>query len=144
MLGMVTATNVSSPVKIHALTDALAERSKAVAQGAIPQGRGLQPHRRHASAAKAHAAPLDQFGLPPPSSSQPLTHTSHRSEEGQHKWTRELWKPLSVTQLCSHYPQDSCVMGMVNATNFSIPFHNDAPTDASAERSKAAAQASIA
>ena len=28
-------------------TDALAERSKAVAQGAIPKGRGFEPHRRH-------------------------------------------------------------------------------------------------
>ena len=27
--------------------DALAERSKAVAQGAIPKGRGFEPHRRH-------------------------------------------------------------------------------------------------
>ena len=26
--------------------DALAERSKAVAQGAIPKGRGFEPHRR--------------------------------------------------------------------------------------------------
>ena len=33
-----------------ALTDALAERSKAVAQGAIPQGRGFEPHRRHCPA----------------------------------------------------------------------------------------------
>ena len=29
------------------LIDALAERSKAVAQGAIPKGRGFKPHRRH-------------------------------------------------------------------------------------------------
>ena len=28
-------------------TDALAERSKALAQGAIPKGRGFEPHRRH-------------------------------------------------------------------------------------------------
>ena len=28
-------------------TDSLAERSKAVAQGAIPKGRGFEPHRRH-------------------------------------------------------------------------------------------------
>ena len=27
--------------------DALAERSKAVAQDTIPKGRGLEPHRRH-------------------------------------------------------------------------------------------------
>ena len=27
--------------------DALAERSKAVAQGTIPEGRGFEPHRRH-------------------------------------------------------------------------------------------------
>ena len=27
--------------------DSLAERSKAVAQGAIPKGRGFEPHRRH-------------------------------------------------------------------------------------------------
>ena len=27
--------------------DTLAERSKAVAQGAIPKGRGFEPHRRH-------------------------------------------------------------------------------------------------
>ena len=44
MLDMVTATNFSIPFTIDALTDALAERSKAVAQGAIPQGRGLEPH----------------------------------------------------------------------------------------------------
>ena len=31
------------------LIDALAERSKAVAQGAIPKGRGLEPHGRHSS-----------------------------------------------------------------------------------------------
>ena len=30
-----------------AAKDALAERSKAVAQGAIPKGRGFEPHRRH-------------------------------------------------------------------------------------------------
>ena len=30
-----------------ALKDALAERSKAVAQGAIPKGRGFEPHRCH-------------------------------------------------------------------------------------------------
>ena len=28
-------------------TEALAEQSKAVAQGAIPKGRGFEPHRRH-------------------------------------------------------------------------------------------------
>ena len=32
---------------ILAARDALAERSKAVAQGAIPKGRGFEPHRRH-------------------------------------------------------------------------------------------------
>ena len=52
MLDMATATNLWIPVTIDALTDALAERSKAVAQGAIPQGRGLEPHRRRASASK--------------------------------------------------------------------------------------------
>ena len=41
--------------------DALAERSKAVAQGAIPQGRGLEPHRRQRSGCKTHTAPLHQF-----------------------------------------------------------------------------------
>ena len=30
-----------------AAKDALAERSKAVAQGAIPKGRGFEPHRCH-------------------------------------------------------------------------------------------------
>ena len=29
------------------LNDGLAERSKAVAQGAIPKGRGFEPHSRH-------------------------------------------------------------------------------------------------
>ena len=33
--------------KVDLATDALAERSKAVAQGAIPKGRGFEPHRRH-------------------------------------------------------------------------------------------------
>ena len=36
VLGMVTATKCSIPYNIDALTDALAERSKAVAQGVIP------------------------------------------------------------------------------------------------------------
>ena len=31
------------------LKDALVERSKAVAQGAIPKGRGFEPHSRHAA-----------------------------------------------------------------------------------------------
>ncbi len=31
----------------QAATDTLAERSKAVAQGAIPKGRGFEPHRCH-------------------------------------------------------------------------------------------------
>ena len=35
------------------LKDALAERSKAVAQGAIPKGRGFEPHRRHFSCSGA-------------------------------------------------------------------------------------------
>ena len=30
-----------------AITDSLAERSKAVAQGAIPKGRGFEPHSCH-------------------------------------------------------------------------------------------------
>ena len=47
MLDMVTATNFSIPFQNDAPTDALAERSQAVAQGAIPKGRGLEPHRRH-------------------------------------------------------------------------------------------------
>ena len=38
--------------------DALAERSKAVAQGAIPQGRGLKPHRRQSSALELPWSPL--------------------------------------------------------------------------------------
>ena len=46
---------------LNAHMDALAERSKAVAQGAVPQGRGLEPHRRQHSACKAHAPPLDQI-----------------------------------------------------------------------------------
>ena len=33
--------------KVDLATDALAERSKAVAQGAIPKGRGFEPHRCH-------------------------------------------------------------------------------------------------
>ena len=40
-------------------------------------------------------------------------------------------------------PSGSCVLDMVTATNFSIPFQNDAPTDALAERSKAVAQGAI-
>ena len=32
---------------IAAAQDSLAERSKAVAQGAIPKGRGFEPHRCH-------------------------------------------------------------------------------------------------
>ena len=38
--------------------DALAERSKAVAQGAIPQGRGLEPHRHQSSALELPWSPL--------------------------------------------------------------------------------------
>ena len=63
MLGMVTATNISIPFKIDALTDALAERSKAVAQGTIPQGRGLEPHRRQSSALELPWFPLANIGL---------------------------------------------------------------------------------
>ena len=33
--------------KVDLATDALAERSKAVAQGAIPKGRGFEPHSCH-------------------------------------------------------------------------------------------------
>ena len=43
--------------------DALAERSKAVAQGTIPQGRGLEPHRRQPSALELPWFPLANFGL---------------------------------------------------------------------------------
>ena len=43
--------------------DALAERSKAVAQGAIPQGRGLEPHRRQSSAVELPWFPLANFGI---------------------------------------------------------------------------------
>ena len=43
--------------------DVLAERSKAVAQGAIPQGRGLEPHRRQSSALELPWFPLANFGL---------------------------------------------------------------------------------
>ena len=57
--------------------------------------------------------------------------------------TLEALVGYTVTQLCSHYPQDACVMDMVTATNFSILFQNDAPTDALAERSKAVAQGAI-
>ena len=43
--------HVPIPSRTHldivAAKDALAERSKAVAQGAIPKGRGFEPHRRH-------------------------------------------------------------------------------------------------
>ena len=39
----------------HGVNDALAERSKAVAQGAIPKGRGFEPHRRHFF---GHACPV--------------------------------------------------------------------------------------
>ena len=46
---------------IACLHDNLAEQSKAVAQGAIPQGCGLEPHRRQHSACKTHVPPLDQF-----------------------------------------------------------------------------------
>ena len=35
------------PTAQRHVNDALAERSKAVAQGAIPKGRGFEPHRRH-------------------------------------------------------------------------------------------------
>ena len=45
------------------LIDALAERSKAVAQGAIPQGRGLEPHRRQSAAPELPGFPLANFGL---------------------------------------------------------------------------------
>ena len=38
--------------------DALAERSKAVAQGAIPQGHGLEPHRHQSSALELPWSPL--------------------------------------------------------------------------------------
>ena len=37
---------VSAPPVVHS-RDTLAERSKAVAQGAIPKGRGFEPHRCH-------------------------------------------------------------------------------------------------
>ena len=43
--------------------DALAERSKAVAQGAVPQGRGLVPHRREPSALELPWFPPANFGL---------------------------------------------------------------------------------
>ena len=60
---------------------------------------------------------------------------SKQQEKGQHKWARELWRPLSVTQLCAHDPQDSYVLGMVTATNISIPLKIHALVDALAERS---------
>ena len=34
-------------IRMKVLKDALAERSEAVAQGAIPKGRGFEPHRCH-------------------------------------------------------------------------------------------------
>ena len=37
------------PRPMHVAKDTLAERSKAVAQGAIPKGRGFEPHRCHFS-----------------------------------------------------------------------------------------------
>ena len=43
--------------------DALAERSKAVAQGAIPQGRGLGPHRCQSSALQPQEFPLSNSVL---------------------------------------------------------------------------------
>ena len=48
---------------IAAAQDSLAERSKAVAQGAIPQGCGLEPHRRQSSALELPLFPLANLGL---------------------------------------------------------------------------------
>ena len=42
----------------EATQDNMAERSKAVAQGAIPQGRGFEPHRRQSSALQPQGFPL--------------------------------------------------------------------------------------
>ena len=48
--------------------DSLAERSKAVAQGAIPKGRGLEPHSCHvASPPPTPSFPRPSPALPPPS-----------------------------------------------------------------------------
>ena len=48
------------------LIDALAERSKAVAQGAIPKGRGLEPHRRHCCVAKTACCTTEPARTCPP------------------------------------------------------------------------------
>ena len=45
---------------IAAAQDSLAERSKAVAQGAIPQGRGFEPHSCHLAAVLAAASHNNQ------------------------------------------------------------------------------------
>ena len=41
----IAQSKMSLPFVVH--NDTLAERSKAVAQGAIPKGRGFEPHRCH-------------------------------------------------------------------------------------------------
>ena len=58
------------PSRIHldilVAKDALAERSKAVAQGAIPKGRGFEPHRRHFDNALLNPIPNSMnFHKPP-------------------------------------------------------------------------------
>ena len=63
-------THVPVPSRIHldilAAKDALAERSKAVAQGAIPKGRGLETHRRHFDNALLNPIPNSlNFNEPP-------------------------------------------------------------------------------
>ena len=51
---------------ILAARDALAERSKAVAQGAIPKGRGFEPHRRHFDNALLNPIPISMNFHEPP------------------------------------------------------------------------------
>ena len=41
------------------IRDTSAERSKAVAQGAIPKGRGLEPHRCHFDEVACQATPVN-------------------------------------------------------------------------------------
>ncbi len=56
---------------VHMGKDTLAERSKAVAQGAIPKGRGFEPHRCHFSLLPP--APFDAARRAP-HRADPLTH----------------------------------------------------------------------
>ena len=87
---------------ILAARDALAERSKAVAQGAIPKGRGLEPHRRHSAAAQPRVGPLRYsvllaYLVAPPPLSKACANPSTAVPVGQ---GRE--RPVSMGSVTGH------------------------------------------